>query len=121
MDCGKYDTSENFSLGDNEVTSTLKDVPYLDVTAALDGDELKVCVINRHRDKAISTEILCQQAAFTGPVEVYEINGPDIKSVNDFDKTTVETVRKADIKKGGASIKYSFPAHSITMLKGKVK
>jgi len=121
VDCDKYDTSDNFSLGDNEVTATLKDVPYLDVSAALDGDELNICVINRHLDKAISTEILCQQAAFSGPVEVYEINGPDIKSENDFDKTTVETVRKDDIKKGGASIKYSFPAHSITMLKGKVK
>jgi hypothetical protein len=53
---------------------------------------------------------------------VYEINGPDIKAENTVGKTNVSTVRKADLKNpGNSDLRYSFPAHSITMLKGKVK
>lgn len=122
VDCDKYDTSEEFSLGDNEVKASVKDVPYLDVTAALDGDELIVCVVNRNKDKTVATDIICQQARFSGPVEVYEINGKDIKSENSVGKTEVQTVRKQDLKNPGSKdLQYSFPAHSITMLKGKVK
>ncbi|MFA6652101.1 MAG: alpha-L-arabinofuranosidase C-terminal domain-containing protein [Bacteroidales bacterium] len=121
VDSPAYDTTPRFSLGDNEANTHLKDVPYLDVTAALDGDRLVICVLNRHKNNAISTEIICQQGAFSGPVEVYEINGPDIKSENDFGKTNVQTVRKDDLKKPGASFDYAFPAHSVTMFKGKIK
>ena len=122
VDCDKYNTSPDFSLGDNEVNTSVTDVPYLDVTAALDGDDLVICVVNRNKDKAIATDIICQQAKFSGPVEVYEINGPDIKSENTVNKTTVSTQKKADLKNpGNANLRYSFPAHSITMLKGKVK
>ncbi len=121
VDSPTYNTAPRFSLGDNEASTHLQDVPYLDVTAALDGDQLVICVLNRHKDNAISTEIICQQGEFTGPVEVYEINGPDIKSENDFDKINVQTVRKDDLKKPGASFEFSFPAHSVTMFKGKIK
>lgn len=121
VDSPKYNTSPGFSLGDNEVATHITDVPYLDVTAALDGDQLVICVLNRDKDKALSAAIECQQAAFAGAVEVYEINGPDIKSQNDFGKTTVQTVRKNDLKSVDATFNYSFPAHSVTMLKGKVK
>ena len=121
VDSPAYDTTPRFSLGDNETSTHLQGVPYLDVTAALDGDQLVISVLNRHKDNAISTEIICQQGAFSGPVEVYEINGPDIKSGNDFDKTNVQTERKDDLKKPGSSFVYSFPAHSVTMFKGKIK
>ena len=56
-----------------------------------------------------------------GEIEVYEVNGPDIKAVNDFDVTNVKTVSKPGIKVKGESFTYTFPAHSFTMLKGKVK
>lgn len=121
VDCEKYSTSRGFSLGDNEARASLKEVPYLDVSAALNGDELIVCVVNRHKDKSIETAIECQQDVFSGLVEVYEINGPDIKAGNDFSKTTVKTVRNRDLKKVGRTFTYSFPAHSVTMLKGKVR
>ena len=121
VDSPTYDTTPRFSLGDNEANTHLTDVPYLDVTASLDGDQLVICVLNRHKENAISTEIICQQGVFSGPVEVYEINGPDIKSGNDFGKANVQTERKDDLKKPGASFEYSFPAHSVTMLKGKIK
>ncbi len=121
VDSPKYDTSPGFSLGDNEVSAHITDVPYLDVTAALDGDQLVICVLNRNKDKALTADVICQQAAFTGAVEVYEINGPDIKAENDFGKTTVKTEKKDDLKSVKPTFRYAFPAHSVTMFKGKVK
>ena len=56
---------------------------------------------------------------FTGAVDVAEVNGPDIKAENDFDKTTVKTVsRKASAT--GKTLRYTFPPHSYTMLKTRV-
>ena len=78
-------------------------------------------VVNRNKDKAITTDILCQTGEFNGDFEVYEVNGPDIKSVNDFGKETVKTVKKPVIKSTGNKVTYAFPPHSFTMIKGKIK
>ena len=122
VDAETYDTDE-FFIGLGESTAELEDVPYLDVAAThnKDTDEVVISVMNRHKDKAITTDILAQTGEFNGNFEVYEITGPDIKSTNDFDKETVSTQRKKDIKGKGTKITYAFPAHSITMLKGKIK
>lgn len=120
VDCETYDTEE-FFIGLGESTTRQADVPYLDVSATYKGDELMICVVNRHKDKAISTDIISQNGQFTGDLEVFEINGPDIKSVNDFGKTTVRTESKPSLKAKGSSFTYAFPAHSFTMIRGKIK
>jgi alpha-N-arabinofuranosidase len=51
---------------------------------------------------------------------LYEVNDPDIKAENDFDKTTVITTKKADIRASGQKVTYSFAPHFFTMLKGKL-
>jgi len=71
---------------------------------------------NRHRDQAIDVEFEAQDKQFAGPVEVAEVNGPDIKAENDFGKTLV-TARDKSINAGGASLTYSFPPHSYTQLR----
>jgi len=119
LDSEKYDTGE-FALGMGEQRADLKDVPYLDVSATYHGDEVIINVVNRHKDKAITTDIIAQEGSFTGEFEVYEVNGPDVKSENDFGKTNVETVRKS-LKGKGEKITYSFPAHSYTLIKAKVR
>ncbi len=121
VDCETYDT-ENFAIGMGEVTTQQNDVPYLDVSATYDDGEVILCVVNRNKDKAITTDILAQEGAFDGDFEVYEVNGPNTKSENDFGKTTVETKQKPSIKvKSAEKITYSFPAHSFTMIKGNLK
>ena len=55
---------------------------------------------------------------FSGPVTVSEVNGPNIKSENDFDKTTVKTVERSATAEG-RRLRYTFPPHSYTMLKVK--
>jgi alpha-N-arabinofuranosidase len=51
-------------------------------------------------------------------VTVSEVNGPSIKSENDFDKNTVKTVERSATA-DARHLRYAFPAHSYTMLKVK--
>jgi alpha-N-arabinofuranosidase len=47
------------------------------------------------------------------------VTGPDIKAENDFGKTTVSTVKSTATAKGSKLV-HRFPAHSYTMLRGKL-
>lgn len=121
VDCKTYNT-ERFFLGLGESQAQLKDVPYLDVSATYTKEgEVYICVVNRHQTEAISTDLLCQTGSFDGAFEVFEVNGPTPKAMNDFGKEPVKTVKKANLKGSGTKLTYSFPAHSFTMLKGKIK
>lgn len=121
VDCDKYNT-DRFPIGLGESMTQQKNVPYLDVSAAYNNGELVICVLNRNKDKAIATDLISEQGKFSGDFQVYEVNGPDIKSENDFGKTTVETVQKPALKiKSGEKFTYSFPPHSFTLLKGRIQ
>lgn len=120
VECESYDT-DRFYLGLGETTTQLSDVPYLDVAATHKNGEVMITVINRHKDASIKTDIITQSGEFAGALEVYEVNGPDIKSENDFGKTTVKTLKKSDLKAQGTSVTYDFPPHSITLLKAQLK
>lgn len=101
-------------------TAHIDGVPYLDASAGWDNGSLVVNVVNRHRDQAIEAELETQDKQFTGTVSVSEVNGPDIKAENDFNKTTVKTVDRS-ISADGRKLRYSFPAHSFTMLKARLQ
>ncbi|MFA9388608.1 MAG: alpha-N-arabinofuranosidase [Prolixibacteraceae bacterium] len=115
-----YDTEE-FFIGLGESTTIQKDVPYLDVSASVVGDELILNVVNRNKDKAITTDIISQSGNFVGQVEIKEVNGASIKSRNDFGLNEVEIKTKEALKTKGNVFTYSFPAHSFTQLKAKIK
>jgi len=96
-------------------------VPYIDASAALNKDgTLVVNVTNRHRDQALDVTIEAEDKRLDGDFQVFLVNGPDIKSENDFDKVTVKTTEQKSLSGNGRSFKYSAPAHSYTMLKGKL-
>ena len=120
VDCNTYNTEEFFiGLGESKTKQT--DVPYLDVSATYQDGEVAICVINRHKDQPVKTDILSQTGEFSGLVKVFEISGSDVKAMNDFGMENVKTVSKPDLKVKGNSITYSFPAHSITLLKASVR
>jgi len=52
-------------------------------------------------------------------VEVTEVNGPDIKAENNFDSAPVKPAQRSAAGQG-KTLRYSFPAHSYTMLRAKV-
>jgi alpha-N-arabinofuranosidase len=120
VDCETYSTGK-FFIGLGETATEQKDVPYLDVSATIQDGELVLAVVNRNKDKAITTDILCQTGEFAGEFKVFEVNGPDIKAMNDFGKETVKTVQKPAIKGKGDRITYDFPPHSLTLMKGTIK
>ena len=120
VDSEGYSTQE-FSNGLGERTTQQEFVPYLDVSAAIDGDDVIFAVVNRHLDKSIKTDLETQEGSFSGKFEVYEVNGNDVKDANDFDVEKVKTVKQADINAKGNAITYSFPPHSFTLIKGKLK
>ena len=95
------------------------ETPYLDSSAALDGNTLVLSVVNRHRDQPVDTEIDLQDKQFSGPMEVHEVNGPDIKAENDFGKTLVQSERKSATAEG-RKLRYRFPAHSFTLMKARL-
>jgi len=121
VDSDKYDTTENFPLGLGEQTATLKGVPFLDVSATYQSNGTVVInVINRNKDNAITADIVAQEGSFMGPFQVYEVNGPDVKAMNDFGLEQVKTATKPSLGASGGSFSYTFPAHSFTMLKGRL-
>jgi alpha-N-arabinofuranosidase len=94
-------------------------VPYLDTSAAYDNGSLVINVVNRHRDQAIDAEFIAEDKQFSGPVQISEVNGPDLKTENDFGSEKVKTVERSATATG-QRLQYRFPAHSYTMLKVKL-
>jgi alpha-N-arabinofuranosidase len=111
-----YTNSEKYS---NEL---FKDIPYLDVTASLNesAKELVVNVVNRHETKAIVTDIVLQSGNYSGTAKASEINGETVNSGNTATKEDVKIVTR-DINFKGNTIRYSFPAHSLTQIQLAVK
>ncbi|HEX2489927.1 MAG TPA: alpha-N-arabinofuranosidase, partial [Blastocatellia bacterium] len=84
-----------------------------------DNGSIVLNVVNRHRDQAIEVEFEAQDKQFAGPVEVVEVNGPDIKAENDFGVTKVQAVTRSATAEG-RKLRYRLPPHSYTMLKLKL-
>lgn len=120
VDSKTYNTNK-FFLGLGETTTQQNNVPYLDVSATYRDGEITLCVVNRNKDEAIATDILSQNGSFSGSFTAYEVNGPEVKSGNDFGKELVKSVAKAPVAVNGTKFTYSFPPHSFTLLKGKVQ
>jgi alpha-N-arabinofuranosidase len=94
-------------------------VPYLDASAALDNGTLVLNVVNRHKDQPVETEFQLQDKQFAGPVEVVEVNGPDIKAQNDFGSLVVKPAARS-AKAEDRRLRCTFAPHSYTMLKAKL-
>ncbi len=109
-----------FRDGPRYATRRFGDVPYLDSSASYDGGALVLNVVNRHPEQAIQADIEAQDKQFAGAVEAWEVNGPDIKAENTFDAIKVRAVRQPPAQPEGRRLRYSFPAHSYTMLKARL-
>ncbi|HEY1216955.1 MAG TPA: alpha-L-arabinofuranosidase C-terminal domain-containing protein, partial [Bryobacteraceae bacterium] len=94
-------------------------VPYLDVSAADDNGSLVLNVVNRHRTEAVEAEFEPQDAQFSDSFEVAEVNGPDIKSENNFGSQVVG-IKRSSTNVSNNRLIYRFSPHSYTMLKGRM-
>ncbi len=108
----------------NEMESTgegapLETVPYLDASATTDttGTRLSLAVINRHMEEPIEAEVGLGGFQPKKKAVVYEINGPDVKAENSFERPNNVNIREKDFSDVSREFTYSFPAHSITLMK----
>ena len=93
----------------------------LDVSATYSakGRTVYVNVLNRSKSQDISTRIENQEGTLARNVEVWQMNHADLKATHTFgdDKKVVPTTREfaAAVERNG--FVYTFPAHSLTILK----
>jgi alpha-N-arabinofuranosidase len=111
-----YVACETFSSG------KFNGIPYLDVTTVYSKEtgSVVINVVNRHKEKAITSEIINQSGTFTGKPSVYEVNASDLNEPFSFDKQQqyIPVAKDATIKAN--KINYSFPPHSFTQIIVKV-
>ena len=90
------------------------DTPWLDVSAALDGDGwVNLAVVNIHEETDFETEI--KAGVGSGGVEVFTVNGSDVSVVNTQEKQEVGIRESAWDGRGP----FTFPRHSLTLLRWK--
>ena len=98
---------------------------YLDVSASYNAKDraLYVNVLNRSKDKDISTRIENQEGQIQSQVAVWEMNNTDLKATNSFadDHKVRPVTRTFTAALQNNSFSYTFPAHSLTILKLQVK
>jgi alpha-L-arabinofuranosidase len=100
-------------------------LPYLDVSSSYDPRQrlLYVNVLNRSKDRDLATRIENAEGELDGEVGVWELNHPDLKATHTFgDDAKVRPVTRtvaATLEKDG--FLYTFPAHSLTILRLRLK
>jgi len=94
-----------------------EDIPYLDVTAALNESDgaLVVNVVNRSETNAIPADLELQSGVYTGKGRVRVIDGDSIEATNTATEEQVR-IETSELSFSGNRIRHSFPAHSITHL-----
>ncbi|MGH9411122.1 MAG: alpha-N-arabinofuranosidase [Vicinamibacterales bacterium] len=92
-----------------------KEATYLDVSATTDGKgHVFINVLNRSKDRAITASIENESGRFAPDAAVWQMNNDDLKATNTFDDEKVKpSVFGATIANG----QYTFPAHSLTILR----
>ena len=100
-----------------------QEVTYLDVSATYNPNTQMffVNVLNRSQDKDITTRIENQTGSISGKIEVWELNHPDLKATHTFDddRKVRPATKQVEVAVKDDGLTYTFPAHSLTILKIK--
>jgi alpha-N-arabinofuranosidase len=100
-------------------------LPYLDVSATYNARERAIYlnVLNRSKDKNLSTRIDNQEGQLESEVGVWELNHPDLKATHTFgdDQKVRPVTRTVSLAVESNGINYTFPAHSLTILRLRLK
>jgi alpha-L-arabinofuranosidase len=98
-----------------------RELGYLDVSATYDpkARQVFVNVLNRSEKTDITARVENVAGAPSGPVSVWELNHPDLKATHTFGKDQVvrPATRTVSVKATGNAFAYTFPKHSLTILK----
>jgi alpha-N-arabinofuranosidase len=108
-DCG-------FTLNNRQVN-----YPCLDLSATYSAKDhaIFVNVLNRNKSQDIATRVENQEGKLAGAIEVWQMNNADLKTVHTFgdDKKVRPVTSSISVKLESNGFTYTFPAHSLTILK----
>jgi alpha-N-arabinofuranosidase len=104
-------------------TEKCKGIPFLDVTSVYlkETNTVYINVVNRHKDKTITTDIINNSGTFTRKAEGKLLTADSLDEPFIFDKKDQYEPVTKEIKVEGNKISCSFPAHSFTQIKVGVK
>jgi alpha-N-arabinofuranosidase len=103
---------DTFSGGDYHGVRTL------DVATTLDErkNQLVTYAVNRSQSSEIETEIQLVNVDFKGNINIYTINGPDIKAENTFETPNNVQIKETRITARDHTLDFKFEPHSVTAL-----
>jgi alpha-N-arabinofuranosidase len=117
----KHDLTSEDPEGTNRSWKVSDMGPFdlLDVTATCDQEDRELCiaVVNRSVDQAMPTGIEVLGRTLNGELTAHEVNGPGPSTINSFDQPDAVTVRTKTIPASGGRLEYTFPPHSLTLLR----
>jgi alpha-N-arabinofuranosidase len=104
-------------------TEKYKGIPYLDVTTTYskENNTVFINVVNRHKEKVITTDIVNTSGDFSGKAEVTLITSKDLQEAFTFEKQGEYIPVKIDVETKNNKFIYTFPPHSFTQIKVIVK
>ena len=120
VDCGTYDLTPAAEVPSTDHrVADLGPFKLLDVAATRDaaGQLVTVAVVNRDRDEAIPTTVQLGDGVCVAEVIACEVNGPTPFAINSFDRPGEVAVREREVAAAGDRFDYTFPAHSLTLLR----
>lgn len=91
----------------------------LDATATCDttNKHVTLAVVNRDLEHAHSSSIRLTEGMIQGDIQIYEVNGATPNIVNSFEHPNAVGVQEHKHNASGHTFEYTFPAHSITLLR----
>jgi alpha-N-arabinofuranosidase len=111
-------TIDTYVKCDTFNTEKFKGISFLDVTTVYNKETNTVFinVVNRHKDKAITAEIINSSGVFSGKAEASLVTSDSLDASFTFDEQEqYNPITKEFLVKGNA-ITYSFPAHSFVQI-----
>lgn len=104
-------------------TDKYKGIPFLDVTTVYskETNTIYINIVNRHKDKTITADIINDSGVFTGNAEINIFTCDLLIESFTFNKQKDYTPLKKEADAKGNKFSYSFPAHSFTQIKVGVK
>jgi alpha-N-arabinofuranosidase len=98
---------------------------YLDVSTTWNAAtrEVFVNVVNRSKDRDMATSITLQDRALDPAVGVWQMNHQDLKATHTYgdDRKVRPSTSVANVAVDGSTFSYTFPAHSLTILRIRLK
>ncbi len=117
------DAVDSYVVCDTFNTEKFKGIAFLDVstTYSRQSKTVFVNVVNRHKDKAIPTDIMNLSGALAGNAELSLISSTDLQEAFSFDKQNDYVPVKKTITTKDNMLSYTFPPHSFTQIKITLK